>query len=68
MLSNSRQQSDGFPQAITLSDIMAYCAIAGISDPIDRMTLTRCIQAMDRAYIAVVVEKRQQEARARKKG
>ena len=56
----------GGPQPITITEIMAYCAMAGISDPTERMTILRLVQAMDGAFMRWAVAKQKQEAAKRK--
>lgn len=48
-------------QAIPLVEIMAYCALAGVGDPSDRMALVRLMQAMDRALLEVMAKKQERQ-------
>ncbi len=49
------------PQPIQITDVMSYCAMAGIADPAERMRLLFIVQAMDGEYLAWAA--RQAEAR-----
>ena len=53
------------PQPISLGDIMAFCAMAAISDPIDRMAILYAVQAMDGEYLRVAMERQKQNGNGR---
>ncbi|WP_182086954.1 hypothetical protein [Aureimonas sp. ME7] len=44
-------------QAIPVVEVMAYCALAGITDASERMLLLRLMQVMDREMLAVLAKK-----------
>lgn len=52
-------------QPIPVVEVMAYCALAGISDASERMLLLRLMQAMDREMLAVMAKRAERE---RKRG
>lgn len=45
-------------EPLAIADIMAWCALAGMVDPSDRMGFLRCMQAMDSAYMSEMAKKR----------
>ncbi len=57
----SRQVGMHGYQAVPVGEVMAYCAIAGIADSTERMTLLRLVQAMDRELLDVIVKKQERE-------
>lgn len=51
------------PQPISVSDVMAFCALAGIAEAQDRMMILYGVQAMDNEFRKVIAEKQKQEAK-----
>jgi hypothetical protein len=45
-------------QAIQIAEIMAFCAMAGLADPVTRMTILNMVQAMDDEFLSVMAERR----------
>lgn len=50
-ISQGRMHSEIGPQAIQISEVLAYCDMMGIDRVDDRSVLLQLIQAMDSAYI-----------------
>lgn len=48
-----RSHLEGHPRPFTLSDIKAYCDLAGIHDPALRLTMARVMHAMDAEWFAL---------------
>lgn len=46
------------PLPIQIGEVMAFCALAGIADPMTRMSILRFVQAMDAEYLRYAYEKR----------
>lgn len=49
------------PQPLGIGDVMAYCAMAAIADPSDRMLLLRLVQAMDGEYLRIATERQKKK-------
>lgn len=49
------------PQPLGIGDVMAYCAMAAIADPSDRMLLLRLVQAMDGEYLRLATERQKKK-------
>lgn len=47
---------------IPVSEIKAYCDLCGIGNPIERHRLMRMVQVLDREYLAIEAERRDQKA------
>lgn len=56
------------PQRIPVADVTAFCALAGLTSPTQRMELLRCVQAMDSEFMAIVEQRRKAEERKSKRG
>ena len=57
VLSAGRPSGLNGVSAITISEIAAYCDLAGIHDPDRRLYLCRLIQKMDEAYRSAIRER-----------
>ena len=53
-------------QPIAIADVTAFCALAGMTDPTQRMELLHCVQAMDAEFMSIVAERQKAEQRKRK--
>jgi len=56
-LHGSRQAGFSGGEAITLSDISAYCALCGFGDPSFRLEFMTMVQAMDDEWLTIQAEK-----------
>lgn len=63
-LNAARQFGMNGPQPISVADIMAYCAIVGMTDPQDRLELLRAVQAMDTEHAKWDAERRKNQQRS----
>lgn len=65
-LSRSRQWSDGQPQAIAISEIVAYCQGFGIQLSTSREALLDLVQAMDQVFMQKMAEQSPAEVKKAK--
>lgn len=56
-LSKSRLRTDVGPQAITVTEILAYCKMAAFDSPDDRSQLLYMVQELDDEYLTYAAEK-----------
>lgn len=66
-LATQRHFGETGPQYIRLEAVLAYADLVGIDDREDREDFVFLIEAMDRAYIAELAEKRERESRRKSK-
>lgn len=55
------------PQPLSITEIMAFCAMAAITDPEYRMLVLRLMQAMDAEFMRYVSDERKKAEKSNRK-